>query len=320
MLLKVEQLTIGFGRKEAPIRVVRGLSFALGKGETLGIVGESGSGKTITALSLMGLQASAAHVSGSIQLAGEELLPHREARMTTIRGKTVAMIFQEPMTALNPVHRIGDQIAEGLILHEGFQEAAALSEAVRLLERVGIAQARQRLAAYPHELSGGQRQRVMIAIALACRPELLIADEPTSALDVTVQAQLLDLIRDIVTETGMALIVISHDLGVVTELAARTVVLYGGAVMEEGATAQIFRAPAHPYTQGLVNAIPGRGARGRRLTAIPGTVPPPHLLAAGCPFHGRCPLGDETCRMVVPPPVRVGASIVRCHKSGGGVG
>ncbi|HRJ70330.1 MAG TPA: ABC transporter ATP-binding protein, partial [Beijerinckiaceae bacterium] len=236
MLLSVDTLTIGFGRKDAPIRVVRDLSFALEKGQTLGIVGESGSGKTITALSLMGLQASAAHVSGSIRFEGEELLPHAEERMTDIRGKSIAMIFQEPMTALNPVHRIGDQIAEGLILHEGFSQAAGLAEAVRLLERVGIAQAQERIAAYPHELSGGQRQRVMIAMALACRPELLIADEPTSALDVTVQAQLLDLIRDVVAERGMALIVISHDLGIVTELAQRTIVLYGGAVMEEGET------------------------------------------------------------------------------------
>jgi peptide/nickel transport system ATP-binding protein len=317
MLLSVSNLTIGFGRKERPIRVVRDLSFDLAEGQTLGIVGESGSGKTITALSLMGLQSSVAHVTGSIRFEGEELLPHREDRMTALRGKNIAMIFQEPMTALNPVHRIGDQIAEGLILHEGFPREAALAEAVRLLERVGIAQARERLNAYPHEMSGGQRQRVMIALALACRPELLIADEPTSALDVTVQAQLLDLIRDIVSERSMALIVISHDLGVVTELASRTIVLYGGAVMEEGPTARLFARPAQPYTQGLVTAIPGRGARRKRLTAIPGNVPPPHLLAPGCPFHGRCPLGDETCR-VTPPPRREGGSIVYCHHAGAG--
>lgn len=311
-LLQVTGLDISLAHAARPVRVVRALSFTLGAGETLGIVGESGSGKSMTALALMGLTPSAMAVSGSLRFEGRELLPYEERAMTRLRGSRIAMIFQEPMTALNPVHRIGWQIAEGLVLHEGVEEQAALAEAARLLDRVGIQNARERLGAYPHELSGGQRQRVMIAVALACRPELLIADEPTSALDVTVQAQLLELIRDIVAERNMALIVISHDLGVVAELAARTLVLYGGAVMEEGPTRALFAHPMHPYTRGLIAALPGRGRK--RLVAIPGSVPPPHLLAAGCPFHGRCRYGDDTCRDVPSQSVIAGETLVRCHK------
>jgi len=312
-LLDVSSLTIALAAGQ-PVPVVRDLAFRLMPGETLGIVGESGSGKSMTALALMGLAPSAMRVSGSIRFEGQELLPYDEARMTALRGARIAMIFQEPMTALNPVHRIGRQIAEGLILHEGFEEGAALAEAARLLDRVGIQHARERLSAYPHELSGGQRQRVMIAVALACRPELLIADEPTSALDVTVQVQLLDLIRDIVGERKMALIIISHDLGVVAELAERTLVLYGGAVMEEGATRRLFTAPSNPYTRGLLSALPGRGARRRRLASIPGSVPPPHLLAPGCPFHGRCKYSEDLCRDVAPAAVWTGETLARCHK------
>ena len=312
-LLAVRDMTIALSAGR-PVPVVRKLSLALGAGETLGIVGESGSGKSMTALALMGLAPKAMSVSGSIRFEGQELLPYDEERMVGLRGKNIAMIFQEPMTALNPVHRIGRQIAEGLILHEGVDEPAALAEAARLLDRVGIQNARERLSAYPHELSGGQRQRVMIAMALACRPELLIADEPTSALDVTVQVQLLDLIRDIVAERRMALIVISHDLDVVAELADRTLVLYGGAVMEEGPTRALFRAPSNPYTRGLLSAMPGRGERRRRLASIPGSVPPPHLLAAGCPFHGRCKYSADDCRDVPPAALWTGETLVRCHK------
>ena len=308
--IEVHDLVVGNGNVSA----VRGVSFAIPPGGRMGLVGESGSGKSMTALALMGLTPSAMALTGSIRFEGRELLPHDEAVMTQLRGSRIAMIFQEPMTALNPVHRIGRQIAEGLMLHEGFDEAAGLAEAVRLLDRVGIQNARERLSAYPHEMSGGQRQRVMIAVALACRPELLIADEPTSALDVTVQAQLLELIRDIVAERNMALIVISHDLGVVAQLAERTLVLYGGAVMEEGPTRALFTHPVHPYTRGLIAALPGRGRGRRRLVAIPGSVPPPHLLASGCPFHGRCRYGDDVCRDVAPGPVVAGETLVRCYK------
>ena len=313
-LLSTANLTIALESGEAPVSIVRGLNLTLNAGETLGIVGESGSGKSMTALALMGLIPSAMRASGSLRFEGQELLPYDEARMTRLRGARIAMIFQEPMTALNPVHRIGRQIAEGLMLHEGTGEAAALAEAARLLDRVGISQAAERLGAYPHELSGGQRQRVMIAMALACRPELLIADEPTSALDVTVQAQLLELIRDVVAERTMALIIISHDLGVVAELAERTIVLYGGAVMEEGPTRALFTAPHHPYTRGLIAALPGRGRRRGRLTAIAGSVPPPHLMAAGCPFHGRCKYSGEDCRVMMPPVTQLGQSLVHCHR------
>lgn len=313
-LLRVSSLDIALAGAVRPVRVVRNLSFDLAPGETLGIVGESGSGKSMTALALMGLVPSAMQVNGSICFDGQELLPYDETAMTAFRGSRAAMIFQEPMTALNPVHRIGRQIAEGLILHEGFMEDAALTEAARLLDRVGIQNAAGRLSAYPHELSGGQRQRVMIAVALACRPDLLIADEPTSALDVTVQAQLLELIRDIVTERQMALIIISHDLGVVAQLAERTIVLYGGAIMEEGASRHLFRTPHHPYTRGLLAALPGRGRRRGRLTAIGGTVPPPHLLAPGCPFHGRCKYSEDICRDAPSPVIQVGESLVHCHR------
>jgi peptide/nickel transport system ATP-binding protein len=313
MLLKVADLTLRLAATPE-VRIIRALNFSLAAGETLGIVGESGSGKSMTALALMGLVPSAMQVSGSILFEGRELLPYDETAMTALRGARIGMVFQEPMTALNPVHRIGRQIAEGLILHEGFGETAAFAEAARLLDRVGIQQAGERLSAYPHELSGGQRQRVMIAMALACRPELLIADEPTSALDVTVQAQLLALIRDIVAERQMALIIISHDLGVVAELASRTIVLYGGAIMEEGPTRSLFRAPHHPYTRGLIAALPGRGRRRGRLTAIGGSVPPPHRMAPGCPFHGRCKYSGDDCRDNLPPVARCGESFVHCHR------
>ena len=313
-LLEVSGLSIALAGTSPPVRVVRELNFSLDMGESLGIVGESGSGKSLTALALMGLTPRAMAVSGSIRFEGAELLPFDETVMTGLRGSRIAMIFQEPMTALNPVHRIGGQIAEGLILHEGVGHAEALAEAARLLDRVGIHKAHDRLGAYPHELSGGQRQRVMIAVALACRPDLLIADEPTSALDVTVQVQLLELIRDIVRERNMALIIISHDLGVVAELARRTLVMYGGAAMEEGETRDLFAAPKHPYTRGLMAALPGRGARRARLTAIGGSVPPPQQMAPGCPFHGRCKYGDAVCETTPPHPVWTGATLVRCHK------
>jgi peptide/nickel transport system ATP-binding protein len=316
-MLEVEDLAVTIETPKAPLPVVRGISFALERGATLGLVGESGSGKSMTALALMRLLPDSARATGAVRLNDEDLLRADEARLCALRGDRIAMIFQEPMTSLNPVHTIGDQIAETLILHRSYGRAAALGEAATLLDRVGIANARARLSSYPHQLSGGQRQRVMIAMALACRPDIVVADEPTSALDVTVQAQIIDLLRGLVDETGMSLILISHDLGVIGRLADRVIVMYGGAVMEEGATAAVFAARAHPYTQGLFAALPSRGARkGKRLAVIPGTVPAPDALPKGCPFFGRCPRGQDVCRDNAPPVVEIGGSVAHCFFPG----
>ena len=313
MLLEVDNLTIRVGT----LPIVRGISFSLARGVTLGLVGESGSGKSMTALALMQLLPATARAAGVVKLNGEDILEADEARLCALRGDRMAMIFQEPMTSLNPVHTVGSQIAEPILLHGKQDQGAARQTAVRLLERVGIADARARMRSYPHQLSGGQRQRAMIAMALACRPDLLIADEPTSALDVTVQAQIIDLLRGLVDETGMALLLISHDLGVIGRIAERVIVLYAGAVMEEGPTEAVFAQRVHPYTQALFAALPSRGARkGRRLMAVPGTVPPPDALPPGCPFHGRCPRGQDVCRDNSPPRVEAGGSTAYCFFPG----
>ncbi|HJS30632.1 MAG TPA: ABC transporter ATP-binding protein [Alphaproteobacteria bacterium] len=304
-LIEVDRLAVALDGEGGTLRLVREVSFTIEQGETLGIVGESGSGKSMTALAIMGLLPRGATASGRIVLDGEDLLAAGEARLCALRGDRIAMIFQEPMTSLNPVHRIGDQVAETLVLHRAMTRGQARREAVGLLDRVGLAQAASRALAYPHELSGGQRQRAMIAIALACRPALLIADEPTSALDVTVQAQIVRLLRDLAGEIGMALLLISHDLGVIGQLADRVQVMYGGRIVEAGTTRDVFRRRAHPYTQGLFAAVPTRAARkGRRLVAIPGVVPSPEQLPPGCPFYGRCPKGVERC-LSDPPAVAI---------------
>ncbi|HEX2114806.1 MAG TPA: ABC transporter ATP-binding protein [Alphaproteobacteria bacterium] len=311
-VLEVDKLAVSLGT----MPIVRGISFSLPRGGTLGLVGESGSGKSMTALALMQLLPAAARMDGAIRLNGEDILNAGEARLCALRGDRMAMIFQEPMTSLNPVHTIGDQIAEPLLVHGKQDPASARRTAMTLLSRVGIADA-TRLSSYPHQLSGGQRQRAMIAMALACRPDLLIADEPTSALDVTVQAQIIDLLRELADETGMTLLIISHDLGVIGRIAERVMVMYGGAVMEEGPTESVFAARLHPYTQALFAALPSRGARkGRRLAAVPGTVPPPNALPPGCPFYGRCPRGQEVCRDNPPPRVQEGGSTAYCFYPG----
>ena len=313
MVLDVANLSIRLGA----LPIVRGLSFSLPRGGTLGLVGESGSGKSMTALALMQLLPDAAKASGAIKLNGEDILGAGEARLCALRGDRMAMIFQEPMTSLNPVHTVGDQIAEPLLIHAKADEAMARQTTVRLLERVGIADASARVGSYPHQLSGGQRQRAMIAMALACKPDLLIADEPTSALDVTVQSQIIDLLRGLVDETGMALLLISHDLGVIGRIAERVIVLYAGAVMEEGLTEAVFAQRLHPYTQALFAALPSRGARkGRRLTVVPGTVPAPQVLPRGCPFYGRCPRGQDICRDNPPPRSEGGGSTAYCFFPG----
>ncbi len=301
-LLQVSQLGVKLQTHRGPADAVRDLGFSLERGETLGLVGESGCGKSITALSLMGLLPENATVSGSIRLDGEELVGKTDAQMNRIRGLRVGMIFQEPMTALNPVHRVGRQVAEPLRLHRGLAADAARREAIALLERVGIADAARRIDAYPHQFSGGQRQRITIAMALACGPDLLIADEPTTALDVTIQQQILGLIRELVAERGMALLLISHDLGVIAQTVQRTLVMYGGTVVESGPTASVFARRSHPYTLGLFGARPGlQTAPGQRLTTIAGTVPELADLPAGCAFAGRCRFTVPDCEAALPP-------------------
>lgn len=316
-LLSITNLSVSVPTPRGPAQVVRDISLTLDAGETLGIVGESGSGKSMTALAVMGLLPASARMGGSIVFEKQDIANLDETALQTIRGRRIGMVFQEPMTSLNPLQKIGDQVGETLMLHEGLSQSAAWAEAARLLDRVGLTEATARLKNYPHQLSGGQRQRVALAGALACKPALLIADEATSALDVTVQAQLIALISQIVAEDGMALLVISHDLGVIGRMAGRIAVFYGGTVMETGRTADVFRAPCHPYTQGLMAAIPQAGTgRKARLSAIPGTVPGPLDLPKGCAFYGRCPRGDVTCRDHRPRSVATGATLSACFHPG----
>jgi peptide/nickel transport system ATP-binding protein len=319
-LLEVSGLRISLPTRRGRALAVRGLDFSLARGDTLGLIGESGCGKSLTALALMGLLPEGAQASGSIRFDGQELLGLDDRALCRLRGNRMAMVFQEPMTALNPVHAIGRQVAEPLRLHQGLTARQARAEAVALLERVGIAQAAQRLGAYPHQFSGGQRQRITIAMALACGPDLLIADEPTTALDVTLQRQILELIRGLVAERGMALVLISHDLGVIAQTVRRTLVMYGGTVVESGPTRAVFGAQAHPYTQGLFAARPQFGAArvpGARLPTIAGTVPELADLPPGCPFAGRCPRTIAACHAALPPAVALGADHeARCIRLG----
>ena len=306
-LLEVTDLHVRLNTPRGPADAVRGIGFTLERGETLGIIGESGCGKSITVMSLMGLLPETAHVSGSIRFDGQELTQLSDAQMCRIRGNRIGMIFQEPMTALNPVHTIGRQVAEPLRLHRGLSASAAREEAIALLDRVGIPLASQRFDAYPHQFSGGQRQRITIAMALACGPDLLIADEPTTALDVTIQRQILDLISELVAERGMALMLISHDLGVIAQNVQRMLVMYGGSVVENGPTGEVFSDMRHPYTRGLFAARPRIGApRGGRLATIAGTVPELVDLPPGCPFAGRCAFTVPECSARKPEPVPLG--------------
>jgi peptide/nickel transport system ATP-binding protein len=313
-LLELDDLTVTLSTALGPAKAVRGVSFALDRGETLGLVGESGSGKSMTALAILGLLPEGARTSGRLRFEGRELLTLDEAELCRIRGDRIGVVFQEPMTALNPLHSIGRQVAETLMLHRGMSAGASRREAIRLLDRVGIPDAARRVDAYPHQFSGGQRQRVTIAIALACGPDLLIADEPTTALDVTIQRQILDLIAGLVEEDGMALILISHDLGVIAENVERTLVMYGGALVEEGPTDEVFARPSHPYTQGLFGARPRLGVgRGTKLATIKGTVPELADMPPGCPFAGRCPLTIAACDAALPGPVELSPShAARC--------
>ena len=319
-LLQVENLQTHFGTIDGVVRAVEGLSFHIDPGETLAVVGESGCGKSVTSMSILRLIAEPpGRIAGSIRFLGRELLTLPEAEMRKLRGNDISMIFQEPMTSLNPVLNIARQIGETLRLHQGLNARQALARSIEMLTLVGIPAPERRVHEYPHQLSGGMRQRVMIAMALACNPKLLIADEPTTALDVTIQAQILDLMRDLKTRLGSAIMLITHDLGVVAEMAQRVVVMYAGRKVEEAPIGEIFANPQHPYTRGLLGAVPKLGSsltlEGRtKLAEIPGTVPSLRQRIVGCPFAGRCLSATDLCREVAPAvEEKRPAHYVACH-------
>ncbi|WP_245297047.1 ABC transporter ATP-binding protein [Rhodomicrobium sp. R_RK_3] len=305
-LLDVESLSIRFG-PSAPA-LVDNLSFSLKPGETLCLVGESGCGKSLTALALMGLLPTRAQPSGRARFEGRDLLTLPARQMQDLRGDRMAMIFQEPMTSLNPAFRIGDQIGESIVRHRGASRSEARKLALDMLRKVRIPAAEKRLDAYPHQLSGGMRQRIMIAVALVNEPDLLIADEPTTALDVTIQAQILALMRELQRAAGMAMILVTHDLGVVAEVADRVAVMYAGRIVETGTARDLFDDPQHPYTLGLIGSLPSLGRREGRLATIPGSVPPPDRFPAGCRFATRCPFADARCWTETPPLTGIGAA------------
>ncbi len=307
-MLSVDGLTISTGSAAAPLDLVCGISLAIDRGEILGLVGESGCGKSMTSLAIMGLlPVPGPRVrAGRIRLDGTDVTELEPWQRVEAGYSTIAMIFQEPMTSLNPVRRIGDQIAEAVGVHDGLTGAAAMARARELLEMVRIPDAALQLSAFPHELSGGMRQRVVIAIALACRPEVLIADEPTTALDVTVQFQILGLLRELCDRLDMAMLFITHDMGVIAQLADRVAVMYAGRIVETAAVGTLFGSPSHPYTRGLMGCLPTPGMRKRRLRAIPGQAPRPGTALAGCAFAARCPEARESCHEVAPPRLGVG--------------
>ena len=317
-LLDVRDLKTYFDTDEGTVKAVDGVSFHINRGETLAVVGESGSGKSVTSLSIMRLiaQPPGRFAGGEMLFDGEDLLKKSERQMRKIRGNDVSMIFQEPMTSLNPVYTVGDQISEAIVLHQGKTKRQGMKMAAEMLDLVGIPEPGKRVKNYPHQMSGGMRQRVMIAMALSCGPQLLIADEPTTALDVTIQAQILDLMRKLQREIGMSILFITHDLGVVAEIADRVVVMYAGRAVEEGSVESIFARPQMPYTLGLLNSIPrvDKAAEHQdRLEAIPGNVPNPLYLPPGCSFHPRCRFVVEDCKEAVPPLEDTGGGhMVRC--------
>ena len=317
-LLELRELQTHFFTDDGVVRAVDGVSFALQPGETLAVVGESGSGKSVTSLSILRLVATPPGriVGGEVRFRGRDLLALPDAEMRAIRGKEISMIFQEPMTSLNPVYTCGEQILEVLMLHEKLDRATARARTVDLLRMVGIPSPEQRVDEYPHQMSGGMRQRIMIAMALACRPALLIADEPTTALDVTIQAQILDLLQQLRRELGMAVLLITHDLGVVAETADRVAVMYAGQVVEYCDVRPAFRATRHPYTAGLLASLPRLGAETERLRVIPGNVPNPARFPSGCRFHPRCPIAVERCRTEMPLLRDVGGGhLARCFRA-----
>ena len=317
VLLDVSHLSTHFRSGNRVFKAVDDISFQVRRGETLSIVGESGCGKSVTSLSIMGLvpQPPGVMAGGSVLFEGRDLLKLPKGEMRRIRGHEISMIFQEPMTSLNPVHTIGAQIVEGILMHENVKKSAAWARAVEMLDQVGIPSPRQRASDYPHQLSGGMRQRAMIAMALACSPKLLIADEPTTALDVTIQAQILDLLRELQRSTGTAIILITHDLGVVAEIADRVVVMYAGKVVETASATDLFGNPHHPYTLGLLGSVPKLHVDEESLTTISGSVPNPYNMPAGCKFNPRCPFADDQCRSTPPSLAEVApAHLAACWK------
>ena len=319
-LLEVEGLQVDFPTADGVVHAVRGIEISIEPGRVLGVVGESGSGKSVTALSLMGLLPRQARTTGSVRINGREIVGAREKELTAVRGRVVSMIFQDPMTSLNPVYSVGWQIAEAILAHQKIDKEKAFAEAVRLLEMVGIPNARDRARDYPHQFSGGMRQRVVIAIAMANDPELILADEPTTALDVTVQAQVLEALRTALTETHAALILITHDLGVIAGLADEVAVMYAGRIVEHGPVDEIFYRPAMPYTIGLLGSLPRLDSKGtERLRPIPGSPPSLRGEVTGCPFAPRCPMRvPEVCDVEEPSlrqagPQEAGTHVAACH-------
>jgi len=315
-LLRVEGLNVSFTTLRGKLKVLNDVSFDVGEGEIVGLIGESGSGKSVSAFAVMQLLGEQGRIdSGRVLLQGENLSRLSSTAMTEIRGKDVSMIFQEPMTSLNPVFTIGLQIAEALTRHLGMQRRQALSRAAELLTQVGIPRAQERIGDYPHQLSGGMRQRVMIAMALACEPKLLIADEPTTALDVTIQAQILDLLVKLQNETNLAILLITHDFGVIAEVAQHVVVMYAGEVVEVANVDDVFSDPLHPYTRKLMQSIPKIAEKCDVLPVIPGSAPAPDSFPNGCRFHDRCPVAMEQCFAEPPPLNAVGISrLARCWR------
>ena len=314
VLLQVSNLTTVFDTPRGPVAAVDDVSFTINQGETLGIVGESGSGKSVTALSIMRLVQPPGRIAGGrIVFNGQDLTTLDEKAMRRVRGAGIALIFQEPMTALNPVFRVGDQIAETLLVHGRANRREARAKAIELLRAVRIPDPASRVDDYPHQLSGGMRQRVLIAIALACQPSLVIADEPTTALDVTIQAEILDLLREMKSALHLSLMLITHDLGVIAETADRVAVMYAGRIVETGPVRAIFRTPGHPYTRGLLASMPG-GSPGQKLRAIDGSVPMLGALPPGCAFNPRCPYRFEPCTQAPPPDYPAGPEqLAKCY-------
>ena len=319
-LLEIRDLRIHFDTEDGVVRALDGVDIQVAAGETVGLVGESGCGKSVTSHAVLGLTPRNGRVvSGTILFEGIDLLQQGERRLNRIRGKAIAMIFQDPMNALNPVHTVGRQLKESLMLHRRLDGGGARREAMHLLETVGIPEPKARLKEYPHQLSGGMSQRVMIAMAVACRPKLLIADEPTTALDVTIQAQILDLLRQLQTEFGMSVLLITHDLGVVAEMAHRVAVMYCGQIVERGAVNDLFHHPAHPYTRGLLHSLPRIDRDVEALDPIDGSVPSPFDLPPGCSFAPRCSYASARCKTAFPPhSARSDGHTVACYHPVGG--